>query len=159
MATAKKANKRFEGDLLIIDFANEANLQADLNSFSDEIKHKLAMHGLSQKVGDSYAKAGDADEAYGYADRVVQDLLAGNWTTRSAAGPKTTQLAQAVSVITGKTMEEVVTMLETMEDDAKKELRKHPQVQLELSKIKAAAAEAAQVKAAEAAATAAPLQF
>ena len=115
------------------------------------------MHGLSQKLGDSYAGC-EADEAFEKANGVATDLLAGNWSTRVAAsGPRTTQLAEALAAATGKSVEEAATVLEQMDDDQKKDLRKHPQIKVELAKIKAANAEKAAAKAAEAAANAEPL--
>lgn len=148
---AKKASKSIEGDILTIKF-EETNeeLVVDINNIPAEIISRLAMHGLSQKLGDSYAGA-DVAEAFARADGVAKDLLEGNWSTRVAAsGPRTTQLAEALAAATGKPLEEAAALVETMDDEAKKSLRAHPHIKAQLATIKATkAAEAAQ-KAAEA---------
>lgn len=155
---AKKATKVVEGDIITITFeeTNEV-LAVDINEIPAEIISRLAMHGLSQKLGDSYAGA-DITEAFGRASGVAGDLKEGNWSTRVAAsGPRTTQLAEALAAATGKTLEEAAAKLETLDDDAKKGLRAHPQIKVELAKIKAVKAQEAAAKAAEGAADAAPL--
>lgn len=153
----KKASKTIEGDVITIAFSTGETLVTDLGQIPQDIQHRLAMHGLSQKLGDSYAGADD-EERFGKADGVAKDLLDGNWSTRVAAGsPRTTQLAEALAAATQKTIEEAITKLEEMEDDAKKQLRKHPLIVQELSKIKAKKATEDAEKAAKAAATAEPL--
>ena len=146
---AKKAEKTIDGDIITIKFleTNE-ELVVDINDIPAETISRLAMHGLSQKLGDSYAGA-DAAESFARADGVAGDLRDGNWSTRVAAsGPRTTQLAEALAAATGKTLEEAAAKLETLDDDAKKGLRAHPQIKVELANIKAKKAAEAAVKAA-----------
>lgn len=148
---AKKATKKIEGDILTIDFPAEGKtLTVDINELPPEIVSRLAMHGLSQKAGDSYAGA-DEGECYDKASGVVEDLKKGEWTSRVAAsGPKATQLAEALAAATGKTIEEAAAKIESLDDEQKAALRKHPQIKVKLAEIKAAkAAEAAQKAAAE----------
>lgn len=158
---AKKASKKIEGDVVTINF-EETNqtLTADLNKIPPEIQQRLAMHGLSQKLGDSYAGV-DASEAFEKASAVLEDLTAGNWSTRVAAsGPRTTQLAEALAEVTGKSVEEAAAKLEEMDDDQKKDLRKHPHIKAALATIKAkAAAEAAERASKEAGGDVAPLSI
>jgi hypothetical protein len=146
---AKKATKTIDGDVLKIVFEGGEEISVNLGSIPPEIQTRLAMHGLSQKIGDSYAGV-EATEAFAKASAVAEDLLAGNWSTRVAAsGPRATQLAEALAAATGKTMEEASAVLEGMDEDAKKDLRKHPQIKVQLATIKAAAAQKAAAKAAE----------
>jgi len=146
---AKKATKSIDGDLLNVKFEESGDeLSVNLSEIPQEIIHRLAMHGLSQKIGDSYAGV-DASEAFAKASAVSKDLLDGNWSTRvAAAGPRTTQLAEALAAATGKTLDEAASVLENMDDDAKKDLRKHPQIKVHLAALKAAAAAKAAEKAA-----------
>lgn len=154
---AKKATKSIEGDLLTIAFETGETILANLADIPADILSRLAMHGMSQKLGDSYAGV-DGAEAAEKANGVLTDLLAGNWSTRVAAsGPRTTQLAEALAAATGKTLEEAAGVLENMDDEAKKDLRKHPQIKVHLAALKAAAAAKAAEKATEAAAGADPL--
>lgn len=156
---AKKAEKKIEGEVLSISFATGEALSIGLADVPSDTLTRLAMHGLSQKVGDAYA-GGEPEEAYARAAAVVADLLAGNWTTRVAAsGPKATQLAEALALATGKTMDEAAAVLETMDEDQKKDLRKHPQIKVQLATIKARLAEAAAAKAIAEAVDAPALSF
>ena len=144
---AKKATKGIEGDVLTITFEDGNVLTTDLNNIPAEIQSRLAMHGLSQKLGDSYAGA-ETEEAFGKASGVAEDLLAGNWSTRVAAsGPRSTQLAEALAAATSQPLEAAAAKLETMDDDQKKRLRAHPSIKMELAKIKATKAAAAAEKA------------
>ncbi len=151
---AKKADKSFEGDVLVVKFIESgAELRVDLNDIPQEIVLRLAKHGLSQKVGDSYAGA-EAGESFARAEAVAKDLVDGNWSTRvAAAGPKSTQLAEALHLVTGKTLEECAELIDGMDDERKKALRNHDQVNAQLASLKAAraavAAEKAQAAAAE----------
>ena len=145
---AKKAEKTIDGDVITIKFleTNE-ELAVNINDIPAEVISRLAMHGLSQKLGDSYAGA-ETGEAFGRATGVASDLKDGNWSTRVAAsGPRTTQLAEALAAATGKTLEEAAAKLETLDDDAKKGLRAHPQIKVELANIKAKKAQEAAAKA------------
>ena len=117
------------------------------------------MHGLSQKLGDSYAGA-DIAESFGRCSAVAGDLKDGNWSTRVAAsGPRTTQLAEALAAATGKTLEEAAAKLETLDEEGKKGLRAHPQIKVQLAEIKAKKAAEAAAKAAADVGDAAPLEF
>jgi len=157
---AKKAEKKFEEDVLVVKFLEDGvELRVDLNELSQEIVLRLAKHGLSQKIGDSYAGCGEG-EASGKATAVADDLKANNWSTRvAAAGPKSTQLAEALASVTGKPLEEAAALIETMEDEQKKSLRAHKGIKAELAAIKARKTAEAAKKAAEAADGAEPLNF
>ena len=155
---AKKATKSIDGDIITITFeeTNET-LTVDINNIPAETISRLAMHGLSQKLGDSYAGA-DVGESFARAEGVAKDLQDGNWSTRVAAsGPRTTQLAEALAAATGKTLEEAAAKLETLDEDAKKALRAHAQIKVELARIKATKAAAAAEKAAAEVGDVAPL--
>lgn len=157
---AKKATKTIDGDVITIRF-EETNeeLQVNINDIPAETISRLAMHGLSQKLGDSYAGA-EVAESFARCSAVAGDLREGNWSTRVAAsGPRTTQLAEALAAATGKTLEEAAGKLETMDEDAKKGLRAHPQIKVELANIKARKATEAAAKAAEGAVDVAPIEI
>lgn len=157
---AKKATKTIDGDVITIRF-EETNeeLQVNINDIPAETISRLAMHGLSQKLGDSYAGA-EVSESFGRCSAVAGDLKEGNWSTRVAAsGPRTTQLAEALAAATGKSLEEAAAKLETLDEDAKKGLRAHPQIKVELANIKARKAQEAAAKAAEGAVDVAPISI
>lgn len=157
---AKKAEKKIEGDVLTIKFlASNEELVVDINTIPAETLSRLAMHGLSQKIGDSYAGA-EAEESYARAAAVAKDLQEGNWSTRVAAGsPRSTQLAEALHRVTGKTLEEACAKIEELDDESKKGLRTHPQIKAALAAIKSEKAAADAAKAAEALADAPALEI
>lgn len=155
---AKKAGKKIEGDVLTISFEAEGKeLVADISKLPPHIISRLAMHGFSQKLGDSYAGA-DEGEAYDKAAGVLEDLMKGEWTSRvAAAGPRSTQLAEALAAATGHTIEEAAAKLEQMDDEAKANLRKHPQIKAKMAELKVKRAQEAAAKAAAELEGAAPL--
>lgn len=90
-----------EARTLEIAFANGKQLQVSLDDLPEGIVTELALHGLSQKVGDSYASVkGDSDAAFANAEKVLAQLLAGEWRTARAAGEgksRVSELAEAIA--------------------------------------------------------------
>lgn len=158
---AKKATKAITDTGVGIDFENGEHLTVKLTQCSEEIVRRLALHGLSQKLGDSYAGA-EADEAYGLAENVAQRLIAGDWQAARASGGGTSRvsaLVEALATATGKTIDEALAVIKEMSDDQKKQLRAHPSVTSELAKIAATKAAAKAEKAAVAAQDAPALEL
>lgn len=137
MATAKKAVKTVNDDGVVIEFTHGEPINLALSQLSDEMKVKLCVHGLSQKLGDSYAGA-TAEEARDICAGVAQDLLDGKWSSRVAgAGGRTTLLAQALALATGEVLEACVAKLAEMDDETKKSVRNHPHIKSAMATIKA----------------------
>lgn len=153
---AQKTKKVIEGDIITISFPDAPTdevVKVDLNDLPQPIQQRLMMHGLSQKLGDATAGA-DLEECLPRVKAVAEALHdPDGWTTRvpGTAGPRTTQLAEALAAVTGKPIEEAAAVVADLDDDQKKELRQNAQIKAELAKIKAAAAAAAAEKAAKAA--------
>lgn len=144
---AKKATKSIseDGNEITFDFADGdvENLNVKITDLNEAIVEKLAMHGLSAKLGDSYAGVDTVGEAREKAFGVWEDLVAGNWTTRvaGAGGPRVTQLAEAlVRVASGRgkelSLESAVEALGKMPDEQKKGLRKMGEIKKAISAIK-----------------------
>ena len=137
--------------VLTIQFTSGDQIVADINALSPEIIHQLALHGLSQKLGDSYSGEQDIEVAKAKANTVLERLVAGDWKAARAASAagKITDLARALAEVTGQ---EIVACVEKLSDLAKADrgkFRKHPQIaaklaayQNERAQAKAAAAEA-----------------
>lgn len=104
-------------------------------------KERAAWHGFSQKIGDSYASAGGSSDPVAFAKAAVADtikqLYAGEWRAASTSGPKTTDLAVALSRLTGKTVEESQAFVETLDDANKKVWRGKAKVKAMLATIAA----------------------
>lgn len=119
--------------------------------FTPEIQRQLMIHGLSQKLGDSYAGE-DADKCHAIFTGTLKSLTDGTWSSRSGGGggPRISQLAEAFSRAVGQPVEACVSKLAEMTDDQKAAVRKHPQVVSALAEIKLEKAKADAKKAKEA---------
>ena len=145
-----------ESKTVTFDFGDETFETFDLSGVSDEIVTQLALHGASQKIGDSYAGAKAAcaetgidptDYARGQVQGVIGQLLAGDWTVRTPGGQTVTDLANALSEAVGCPLEDAISRLADADADDKKALRAHPDIAAVLARIKS---ERAAVKAATA---------
>ncbi len=100
MSTMKKpkatCSPNYQAGELEFEFCTGEVLVASLRELDNATVERLAMHGLEQKLRDSYAGA-EPEEAYGLAAKVWDRLLAGHWVTpRSAGGPKGDILLRAL---------------------------------------------------------------
>lgn len=127
-------------DLSGVDFVenDKVLLSVDVKDLSKEILQNLALHGISQKVGDSYVGCKSTEEAMEKAAAVVERLKQGNWNAvRTASSPRATQLAEALAEAYDKTVEEAITALSKLTDEQKKAVRKDARVKAALESIKA----------------------
>lgn len=119
----------------------------ELSELSPEMLKQCALHGISQKVGDSYANAKTATDdtemtVEEYVEQCVvagiQQLRDGDWTIRTGtAGPRVTDLARAIAEATGESEETVAEKLADADSDTKKALRADPAVAPILARIRA----------------------
>lgn len=130
----------------------------DLDKVSQAILVRLALHGASQKIGDSYAGAKDSGEdPIAYAESAVRETIKqleeGNWSvTRTGTGaPRTSMLAQALAAVKGITLEAAIDAVSELNDDDKKTLQQNKKIAAKIAGLKAEQA-LARAKAAEAAA-------
>lgn len=147
-----------EAKTVTFDFGDETTEVFDLSEVSEDIVVQLALHGASQKIGDSYAGAKAATEdsemdptdwSKSQVQGVIAQLLAGDWTVRTPGGQTVTDLAKALSEAVGCPESEAIERLSGADADEKKALRVHPKIAAVLARIKsdratakAAAAEA-----------------
>lgn len=148
MAREKIAEKNVAEDMsgVTIAFTNGNKLTVNLADLQPEIVTHLALHGLSQKLGDSYSGEKDLEVALAKAQGVAQRLADGNWkAVREGGGSRITDLAQALAAVTGREIGEAVALIENMDKGQKSDLRKHAQIKAKLAEIAAErAAKAAQ---------------
>lgn len=145
---------------IVFTFDDESTQVFDLAQVNENVVRRATMHGFSQKIGDSYAGAANSGtDPVAYAKAAVADtiaqLYAGDWRASSAgsAGPRVTDLALAVSRVTGKDVQTVVELLDGLDDDGKKALKSKPKVKAMLALIAAEKATKRAEKAAAAAGT------
>jgi hypothetical protein len=153
MAAYASVTTDFDANLITIEFGDGTKREFRPSDYPQEIRDRLELHGLKQKLVDSYSGAkkavedGDSESEVSYAQESVEDvhgnLADGSWTSRrESGGARTTQLARAVAEVLGIPVAEAAEKLAGMEDDAKKALAKHPKVQIALIHIRQAAEQA-----------------
>lgn len=87
-----------------IVFADGTSHEVALSDLPQEIQLNLALHGLSQKLGDSYASVkGDVNAAKEKFAATLKQLLAGEWAAKreGEGSSKVTELAEAIARIKG----------------------------------------------------------
>lgn len=107
-----------------------------LDDVEKSLSH-LALHGVSHKVGDSYAGAETVAEARQAAIKTIEMLVAGEWTIRTPGAPKIGLLADAIARMRGVPVEGVLEVLAKTDDETKKGLRANPKIKALMSQIKA----------------------
>lgn len=132
---AKYANKVKGNGATSFQWADASSLVCRLDELTPEMIRELAVHGLGQKVGDSYAGAMSLAEAKANAERVWENLKNGMWSGERASG--TGDLAEAIHMATGQSVEECEALVAGMDKDKKAAARKIPQVASALASIKA----------------------
>lgn len=150
-----------------ITFPDDSVLGLALSKLSAAVVTRLAIHGLSQKLGDSYASASSQENPLAFAKErvksVIEQLLAGEWRVTAEGGPRVTLLARALARATGQTVDAAVEVLANKQaelDNEGKKLADNPwkqfQKQLRGQPAIAAAIAAIELEDAQAAAAAAP---
>ena len=128
---------------VLFSFTDGVDLTLEFASLSPEIIHQLALHGAKQKIGDSYSGEKDPAAARALATKTVERLQKGEWTTAREGGGRISDIAEALSRVTGVPIAECVAKLADMDADAKRDLRKHAKVKLALASIALERAQAA----------------
>lgn len=135
-----KKNANYETGSVDFTFEDGATAGHTLGNLKPEMQARLALHGLSQKLGDSFAS--DRDNAAAHVARVWKNLQDGDWSVRGEGGPRVTQLARAMSEVMGQPIEKCIEVLGTMgESDEgksqKKALAANPQIASSMARIRA----------------------
>lgn len=129
------------GKILVAKLADMAALQV-----------RLALHGISQKIGDSFADAkGDVAVAYAAASDTLAQLTAGTWSDRGTADEEAPNLiCTAIAVTFGRDLAKVQSVWAGLDDTKKKAFRSDERVKAEMARIRAERAAAKAAKAAPA---------
>ena len=119
---------------------NGLRVEADLSAMAQGMIDQLTLHGLSQKVGDAaagFSKAGDYSGAFGAMQQVVDNLIAGQWSTRGQGGG-ISDLVQAICELRGVELDAAQAAIDAMDEEQLKRVASHPQVKAKIADIKAA---------------------
>ena len=165
---AKKVVKKIvdlAAQSVTFDFGDGTKEVFLLASCPEETRIQLALHGGSQKIGDSYAGAKEAGDVLAYAKQSTRDtiaqLYAGDWAVRGTGEGirRASDLATALARISEaqgkpKSVEAWTEYLDKATDEQKAALKSTKAVAAEIAKIVAERAAEKAKKLAEAAAAA-----
>lgn len=113
-----------------------------LDDFPANIRAALAWHGLSAKLGDSYADAkGNAQSAYESFTDTLDQLTKGNWLAEGEkAGPRESDLAAAISQLKPDkypTVADAVAMLATKSKEERAAIAGIQEIKVRVLEIRA----------------------
>ena len=123
---------------------NGLKVSVGLGELPEVMRDRLALHGLSQKVGDAsagYAKAEDYRGAFGAMQGTVDNLLEGVWSVRGGSG--TADLVTALAELQGLDTDVVEEAVGRMTEEQLAAVTKHPQVKVKIAEIRKARLELA----------------
>lgn len=152
MATEKNVNTKFLSKLtpemvggkprtVRFVLGNGVEVQGCLDNYSQEMFEKLAIHGLSQKIGDSasgFSKDRDFHGAFGAMQGVEDNLRAGLWASKGGSG--TSDLVAVLADLQGASLEDAQAAVDKMTEDQLAAVRKHPAVKKGIADLQAARA-------------------
>ncbi len=118
------AKKLVEDTSIIFIFADETSETIELDFFSKEIINRAALHGFSQKLGDSYSGITNVAEAKLAMHGVLAALRAGDWNRKG--GSTGGKWVEALARATGETIERTLEAWDKMTDEVKTATKKHP---------------------------------
>jgi hypothetical protein len=127
-----------EAGTVTFDFTHGESSVYALSDLPAHIQTQLALHGISQKGGDSYSGEKEPREAKASADEVWARLVSGEWVVRRQRSEGSVTLTiEAVAALQNRTTEEIFKIWENLDDETKKEVRADPGVKAKMAEIKA----------------------
>ena len=139
MAKIAKKVVHFDIGQVEFEFVNGEVVIGTLSDFPAEMVTRLATHGLSQKLGDSYASAGDKGMTVEGCAQGVRDIIANLhqsvWSAGGGSG--TSILAEALARLTGQSVPDCTAILQAKGKDFAKELGKRKDVKSAVADIRA----------------------
>lgn len=150
----KVARKDYDAEngTFSITFADGASSEVQIDSLPSNIVRMLALHGLSQKLGDSYASVkGDVAEAKKRYEAVLTQLQAGEWKQAregGEGGAKVTELAEAIARFKNAPIEKANAVVAKATDEQVKAWKANAKIKAIIAQIRAekAAARAAEAE-------------
>lgn len=133
----KVASKTKLDNGISIEFADKGKTVGafNLKELSADMVKQLAIHGLSQKLGDSYASlGGDIPAAINAVQGVWENLKKGLFVSRSASGGGL--FVEAISRIKKVSIEQAGEMIAKLDEDNIETLKANPQVKAMMTVIR-----------------------
>lgn len=125
---SRKTSKTIEVDTqtgavsVRFDFVNGETRTLNIGELSAETALYAAGHGISQKVGDSYASCKEVDDMVLAVDEMFAQLKTEGWRAASEPGDSTAGASiviKALAEVTGKTIQQIKDFLQKKLDEAK----------------------------------------
>jgi len=130
---------------ITFNWADESVDYIKLEFFNEALLAHATLHGLSQKLGDSYSGAKSVAEAKAAFYEVLESLKAGDWNRKG--GSTGGVWVEAIARATGQPLDEVLAKWSEMDEATRKSVKAHPdvieakaEIDLERAKAKAKAA-------------------
>lgn len=142
MAQLKKANVEVKENGLVWNWADETITEVSATDFPREILDHAILHGLKQKLADSYSGSVTVREAREAFQGVLDALLAGQWNAgRSSSGGI---WVEALAKAAGVSVDEAREKWNSLDEDTQKDVKKNAGVkaakaEIELERAKAKA--------------------
>lgn len=132
----KICDKTLQADGVRLSFANGKVLQCNIADLPAPMQRAALLHGISARVGDSFAGAAKQSDpvgwAYDVACEVWNAMTKGDWSTRESTGGV---LAEALAIASGKPLDACQAVIAKLDDEMKAKLRKQPKIKLALASI------------------------
>lgn len=133
---------------IVFNFGANGTLACTVDQIPQHIRTRLMLHGLRQKVGDSYAGASAEAEKNGgtpgelakqWASETFATLVAGEWSDKRAAGEGSISLlAAALAQMRGVEVARAIEFLNGKSKEDRQALRSNPKVAAVIAAITAA---------------------
>jgi hypothetical protein len=127
-------------ETVTFEFSNGKTIVAKLAEVA-AMSVRLALHGLSQKIGDAFADSkGDADVAYGWATDVYGSLKNAVWSERGVGGGEEeapTLVCMAIAEVHKRDVAKVNAAWPNLDKAVQKSFRENPQVKAVIARIRA----------------------
>lgn len=135
---AKIATKTTGADFVRFQFEdeNQTTVVVSIKDLPENILHSAMLHGLSQKLGDAYAANEGVEDAINKFNTLLDSLKEGNWNPGRTGETSQAALIEAFSRAVAKPLDECKDLIEGMDKERIKALRKHPDIQRALTEIK-----------------------
>lgn len=128
-------------DHMIFILGNGVRVEFDLGKCTPEMVRKLALHGASQKIGDStsgFSKERDFHSAFGKMQGIADNLYDGVWSDRSGGG--TADLVKALAELQDASLEEVQSVVDRMTEEQLSEVKGNKQIKAKIAEYVASRA-------------------
>lgn len=137
---AKIAKKIVGQDMVTFAFADGKEQVCKLKDLPPGMLERMALHGIAQKVGDSYSGVDTVSEGRKVASETWKNLMLGNFNARVSGSGSV--LVEALARLKKVSIEEIQDALEGLDDEARKALEAKPQVRAMVGIIRGERAQA-----------------